>query len=430
MVIEQSATESKSGDSPTSLWRDRDFLLFWTGESVSGFGSQITLFALPVAAVVVLHASGGQLGLLKALFTVPYFVFPIAIGIWLDRRTRRPVMLAANIGRAALVLSIPVAAWLGGLAMPQVYLVALLGGALTAIFDVAYVSYVPALVGRARLAGANSRLQASDSVATLSGPGLGGLLVGLVGAASALVTDAISYLVSFGTIAAIGRKEAPSAPRGPRRLWPEIRDGLRAVFGNPPLRQIAFHAAIYNGFFQLIEIAFIIYALNDRHISPGVFGLIVTVGGVGGFLGSVVAAALLRRIGPGRALLVALSMSTNAFFLLPVAHGRKATVVVLFAVTFLLAGIGAGIANVVVVTVRQSLTPDHLMARMNASYRVMNFGVIPIGSAIAGVLIGFLGPRTLLWLAPFGLLASVIPVLSPAVRRLRELPEAPPAQAD
>lgn len=431
MAVEQQSEQSASGiaptrTAPTSLWRHRDFLLLWAGESVSALGSQITLFALPVAAVLILHASGSQLGILKFLYTVPYLVVPLAVGVWLDRRPRQPAMLLANLSRAALVASIPVAGWLGGLTLTQIYIVALLGGALGVVFDVAYGSFVPHLVGRDRLGSANSRLQGSASVATLAGPGVAGALVGLVGAATTLLADAVSYLISAATIASMRTAEPTPVGSPDRRYVKEVREGLAALFGNPSLRLIAIHAAVYNSVFQLIEIAFIVYALTDRGLSATAFGLVVTIGGVGGLAGVVSAAWLMRRLGAGPALILALTLSTNAFWVLPLAHGSTAAVAISFGAAFFVGGAGIGVANVVVSTIRQSLTPDRVMARVNASYRVMNAGAIPVGSAVAAVLITIWSAHTLLWIAPIGLMASAIPALLPALRRLHTLPTTPP----
>jgi MFS family permease len=424
VAVQDAASPIVSGASPTDtrpLMRQRDFLALLSGETISQLGSQITLFAVPMTAVLVLGASGGQIGLLKTLFTLPYFVFPMVFGVILDRRPRRSAMLIADAGRAALVFAIPLLAWNHVLAMPHLFIVAFLGGTLSVMFDVAYSSYVPSLVGRPRLAEANSRLQTGYSAAFLAGPGAAGLLVNAIGAASALVADAISYLVSFVTIAALRFKEPPPAVERKHPLA-EAREGIRVLFKIDPIRQLTLHATIYNGCFQLVEVAFVVYALRDRHLGPGLFGLVVTIGGIGGLCGALSSAWVNRRVGPGRAMLGAVLAETAIYFALPAVHGSKAALVVLFGLTFLVGGTGTGIASVVAGTVRQGFTPNRLMARVGAGYRMMTLGAIPAGAALAGLLVTLVGVRNTLWIAPFGLIASVAPIGLTSFWRIRSLP--------
>jgi predicted MFS family arabinose efflux permease len=300
--------------------------------------------------------------------------------------------------------------------------VALLGGFFAVVFDLAYAAYLPSLVGRDRLGAANSLIQTGYSTAFLAGPGIAGLLVNAFGAASALLADALSYLVSFVTIARIRFRE-PVAERRPRRPFAEAWEGLAALFRIGPIRAVALHAAIYNASFQLIEVAFLVYALNTVGLGPGAFGLVVTVGGVGGLVGALSGARIGRRLGYGPAMVTAALVESLAYPLLPAGHGGRTALLVVFGLTFLIGGAGTGAANVLVATIRQSHTPDELMARVGAGYRMMNAGAVPIGAALGGVLVTALGARTTMWIAPFGLLASVLPlVLTSSFRRLRTLP--------
>jgi MFS family permease len=415
---------SGTSPTPTSLWRNRDFVALLCAETVSQLGSQITLFALPMAAILLLGADGGQIGLLKTLFTLPYFLLPLAVGVFLDRRPRRTAMLVANFGRMLLVFSIPAVAWLRLLTMNQLLVVALLGGFLAVVFDLAYAAYLPSLIGRDRLGQANSITQTGYSTAFLAGPGVAGLLVNAFGAASALVADALSYLVSFVTISRMRFREPVPDP-GPRRPFAEAWEGVTALFGIGPIRAIALHASLYNAWFQLIEVAFLVYALNVLHIGAGAFGLVVTAGGVGGLLGALSGARVARRLGYGRAMVAAATVESLAYPLLAAAHGGRGALLALFAVTFFVGGAGTGAANVLVSTIRQTHTPDRLMARVGAGYRMMNAGAVPVGAAAGGLLVTAVGARTTLWIAPAGLLLSVLPlVLTASLRRLRELPAA------
>jgi len=425
MTVRDDLDRGASGTTPTappSLWRDRDFVRLLSGETISQLGSQITLYALPMTAVLLLGASAGQIGLLKTVFTVPYFIFPLAVGVLLDRRRRKPAMLVANAGRALLVFSIPVLAWQHVLSMNQLYMVAFAGGAFSVLFDLAYSSYLPRLIGRPRLADANSKLQTGASVAFLSGPGIAGLLVGAVGAATALVADALSYVLSFVNIATLRYREPPPADTPRRHPVAEAREGVVALFTIPPVRQIALHAAIFNGSVQLVEVAFVVYALRVYHIGPSLFGLVVTVGGIGGLIGALTGARIAKRFGYGRALLAAVAAESVTFFLLPAVHGDRLVLAAQFALTFCIAGAGTGAANVITATVRQACTPDRLMARVGAGYRMMNLGAVPLGAAVAGVLVSAIGVHATLWVAPFGLVASILPLALTSYRRMRELP--------
>jgi len=423
VTAQETTPLAASGASPTPLLRQRDFLALLAGETISQLGSQITLFAVPMTAVLVLGAGGGEIGLLKTLFTLPYFLFPLVVGVVLDRRPRRSAMLMADAGRALLVFAIPVLAWNQALAMPHLFVVAFLGGTLSVVFDIAYSAYVPSLVGRERLAEANSRLQTGYSAAFLAGPGVAGLLVRAVGAASALVFDAISYLVSFFTIAALRFQEpAPKLERS-RPLF-EAWEGVKALYRIVPIRRLTLHATLFNGFFQLVEVAFVVYALRDKQLGPGLFGLVVTIGGIGGLCGALGSAWVARKAGYGLAMFGAVLAETGIFFLLPAGHGSTPVLVMLFGATFLVGGAGTGVASVLAGTIRQGFTPNSLMARVSAGYRMLTLGAIPAGAALAGLMVSLVGVRNTLWLAPFGLLASVAPIGLTSFRRLRTLPPA------
>lgn len=419
------ALDSHPADpAPRSLWRHRDFVALLFGETISQLGSQITLFALPLAAVLVLNANGGQIGLLKTLFTLPYFILPLAVGVLLDRRPRRPAMMLANAGRMLLVLSIPVLAALKFLTMTQLYVVALLGGALSVVFDLAYSSFLPTLIGRKRLGEANSFLQTGYSAAFLAGPGVAGLLVGWLGAATTLVADAVSYLLSLLNIGALRFREPPPAmSQTRRRPFAEAKEGLVAVFRIAPIRQITLHSLIFNTSVQLIEVAFVVYALNVVNLGPTLFGAVVTIGGVGGLAGALLGAKLAKRLGYGPATVVAAIAESLIFILLPMVHGSRPALVAMFGGTFAVAGAGTGIASVLVATIRQSYTPDRMMARVGAGFRMVNSAAIPLGSAIAGALVTAIGIRPTLWVAPIGLVASLAPLVFTSFRRIRKLPE-------
>jgi hypothetical protein len=258
------------------LWGHRDFRKLWAGETVSLFGSEVSELALPLVAVLVLDADAGQMGLLAAARFAPFLMVTLPAGAWVDRRRRRPVLISSNLGRALLVGLVPLLAGLGLLRMGHLYAVAFAVGALTVLFDVAYQSYLPSLVKREQLVEGNSKLQASASAARVGGPGLGGLLVQLVGAPRALLLDAGSYVVSAASLLAIRNREPAPAAEGdgqPRtRLRQEIGEGLAVTYRNPVLRSLAGLAATYNLFSQVIDALLVLYATRELGLSAGSSG--------------------------------------------------------------------------------------------------------------------------------------------------------------
>ncbi|MFJ5985362.1 MFS transporter [Lentzea sp. NPDC092896] len=396
-----------------------DFRRFWTGDVVSQFGSRITEFVLPLLVVTTLDGSGTQVGLLQGLYLCPFFLLPLLAGVWLERRAKRPVMIATDLVRFVLVMAVPVLALFGGLTLPLLYVIAVLGGTMTVVYDIAATSYLPVLVEGEELASANSKVMAGQAASATGGPGLAGWLSGLFGPAATLVFDGLSYLASANALLLIRhREQVPSRPR--RDLRHELVEGLRAVLHNPPVRALAVHAGIYNAATAMTTVAFLIYFVRDLGHSSAAYGLIMVFGGLGGISGALGAPALIKRLGYGRSMLVVLVFSTWSYFLLPLAGGGQADVV-LGGLAYFLGSAGAAGGTVVAVTVRQKTTPTELLARMNASYRLFAFGMLSLGSVAAGFLVDGIGARTTLFVTPILLLISAIPAASRPVRTIREL---------
>lgn len=407
---------------------ERDFRRLWAGDAVSQLGSQVTLFALPFTAVAVLHASGGQVGMLQALYTISFLLVPLPVGVWLESRARRPVMVTTNLALAALVFSVPAAAASGALRMPQLDIVALLGGCATVTGEIAKLSLVPRLVTEERLATANSRLNAGLAVGATAGPGLAGLLTALVGAPNALILDGISYLFCAAALSRVRRSESEAdavgsgsvaAPRRDARA--ELKEGLHTVFGTPPVRAIAVHAAIYNAGIQLVVVSLIIYFVRELSYGSGAYGVVLMIGGVGAIAGTLLAPLLIRTMGHGAAMLVPLIVAANAFWVLPAVHGSRTATIAWYSAAVMIGSAGAGVAAVVSSTIRQRITPKRLHARMNASFQIMESGTIPVGAITGGLLIDAVGAHTTLWIAPAVLLAGVLPLAAPAVLSLGRL---------
>ncbi|MFH9180244.1 MFS transporter [Streptomyces albogriseolus] len=403
--------------------QDGDFRRLWAGDAVSQLGSQITLFALPYTAVTALHASADQVGLLQALYTLPFLLVPLPAGVWLERRARRPVLILTSLLGAALVLSVPVADAFGSLGLAHLYAIALLGGAGTVLSEIAKVSLVPQLVGADRLASANSKLNVGLAVGGTAGPGLAGWLTALVGASNALVLDALSYLWCALLTGRLRHREPPPPAGQPARDLPrEVKEGLRTVFATPSVRAIALHAALNNAGVQILNVVLVIHLVRDRGYGSAAYGLVLVCGGVGAVLGTVAAPRLIRTLGYGKAMLGALAVSVNAYWILPVVDGSRTVVVASFALALAVTSAGTGVGGVVSVTVRQLLTPPALHARMNASYRMITFGTIPLGALLGGLLVERAGARETLWIVPLVLTAAVLPLAQGAVRSLGTTP--------
>lgn len=411
------------GERFTGLWRHPDFLKLWAGETISLLGSQITLLALPLTAVLALHANAVQMGLLSAVQMSPFLLVGLFAGVWVDRLRRRPVLIAADIGRFVLLLVIPAAARLGMLHMEELYLIAFLVGTLTVFFDVAYQSFLPTLVGRESLVEGNSKLEVSESGARVAGPSLAGTLVGLVTAPLAIAADALSFLVSALFLGWIHNSEAePTAAEPGQGLWRQIGEGLGFVLGQPLLRAITATTTTGNLFQSMVTAIFVLYATRNLGIGPGLLGLIYGGGNIGFLLGAFFVGHIAARIGVGTTLAGAVLLMGLAVLLIPLASGPLFAVVAVLIAARAVLGFGSTLYNVNQVSLRQAITPDRLQGRMNASVRFMTWGVMPLGSLAGGALGTVLGLRATLLIAALGGLLAVLWLWFSPVRTLKEQP--------
>lgn len=367
------------------LWRNPDFLRLWAGETVSLVGSQITTLALPLAAVLTLQATPVQVGLLSAARFAPFLLLTLFVGVWVDRHKRRPILIAANLGRAVVLGLVPLLALTGSLRLAHLYIVAFLSGGLTVLFDLAYQSYLPTLIPREQLVEGNSKLQSSASAAVVGGPGLAGLLISAFTPPLALLLDAVSFLVSVLTLVAIRHTEpAPASPQVQQGWWPQIRKGLGVTFGNPYLRAIASEATTYNLFGTWVETLYVLYAVRELGLGPAALGTTLALGSVGSLLGSLFAGRWAERLGVGRAIVGAMVLACLSPLLLLAAGTWRSVAVPMLVLSFFLGGIGLAVSNVTVVSLRQAIIPKHFLGRINASYRFFIYAGIPIGGLRRG----------------------------------------------
>lgn len=406
-----------------NLWRHADFMKLWTGQTISQFGSMITREALPFTAVLVLHATPAQMGLLIAASAAPVLVLGLIAGVWVDRLRRRPILIVADLLRALLLLSIPAAWLLGLLRIEQLYVVMLLTSALTLFFDVAYQSYLPSLVQRGRLVEGNSKLGMSASVAEVAGPALGGWLVQVISAPLTVLIDALSFLLSALLIGRIRTSEPPPQPATDVQphIGREIGGGLRAVWQQPLLRSLAIGTAIFYLSLNLIGPVHALFVFNELGLSPAIVGMITALGGAAALIGALVAERTARRIGVGPTLIGSLVVVALTALLLPLARGSLVMVVTLL----LLAQIGdvaLAIFGINELSLRQTVTPDHLLGRVNSSMRLIETGVGPIGALIGGALGSAIGLRATMVVAVVGMALAAVWLGCSPLRRVRTLP--------
>lgn len=403
------------------LWRHSDFMKLWSAQTISAFGDQFTGLAIPLIAALTLQATAGQMGILTAVERAPFLLIGLIAGVWVDRWPRRPVLIIGDLGRALVLLTIPLAALTAGLSMLHLYTVGLLVGILTVFFDVAYQAYLPALVDRRQLVEGNSKLEATRSVANLAGPGIAGVVIQLISAPMAIVFDAASFVISGGLIRLIKGRE-PAIPRGPRSpLIADVREGLGVVFGDRLLRSIAGCTGTFNFFTSALFALFILYATRLLGLGPAQIGIIFSLGNVSGLIGAVTAGRLARRFGVGRTIVAATLVDALGLIAIPLA--TRATAFPLLVASGLLTSFANPLYNINQVSLRQAITPHRLQGRMNATMRFLVWGTMPLGGLVGGVLGEALGLRTAIAIsAAGGALAFLWVTLSP-VRALKAIPE-------
>ena len=410
----------------SELWRDAGFVRLWTANAVSQLGTQVTLLALPLAALYVLNASALGVGLLRAFAVLPFLLFSLPAGVWVDRLRRRPLMIVADLGRAGAIASIPVAYWLGHLTMAQLYVVAGIHGLLSVIFDVSYLSFLPSLVGRERLGEANSKLLGTQAIAGIAGPTLAGQLVSLLGAPVAVLADAASFLFSGAFVTAIrGREERPE-PTGTRART-ELVEGLRYVFSQPYLRTLTIWISAGNLFTSALFALFVVYFVRNLHLGAATIGWLSAVINLG-FIGAAFAnGPLVRRFGVGP--MIAYTGIVSNVLLLGIPGAPRSSPLPLLVVSGLFGTFFGFFMNVNQLTLRQAITPLRIQGRMNAVTRFMYWGTMPLGSALGGVVAQEIGLRETLFIAVAGGIVAQVPIVFSPIRKLRALPEPPPEQA-
>jgi predicted MFS family arabinose efflux permease len=406
------------------LWRHPDFLKLWTGQTISELGSRITRDGVPMAAVLVLGAKPAQMGFLTAVGAGSVLLFGLVAGVWADRIRRRPILIAADLARAALLATIPIAAFAQRLSMAQLYVVIALAGFCSVFFDVAYQSYLPSLVDRSDLLEGNSKLALSSSIAEIAGPGLTGVLVQLITAPIAILFDALSFVFSAVSVWLI-RKPEPILEAARAQHWKqETAAGLRFVFAHQLLRPLACFSMTAFFSFGFLGPLYVLFALRELRVPPAALGAVIAVGGAGSLLGASLASRIASRFGLGRTLVGSIVILVFANALIPLAHG-SITMALSFLIVQQLAGDSAvTVFNVNALSLRQTVAPDRVLGRVNAAMQLLTLGIYPLGALFCGLVAQAVGLRATLGLAVAGLAISSLWLIASPLRTLRAAPTA------
>jgi MFS family permease len=405
---------------PALLRTSVTFRRFWTGQVASLVGDQITIIAMPLVAVLVLDAGATQMGYLTAAALAPNLLFALHFGAWVDRRgRRRQLMISADLGRAFLLLTVPVAYAFGILTIEQLYAVAFLIGTLSVLFSVSYNTLVVSIVPRERYVAANQLLSGSRALSYVAGPSLGGLLVQVLSAPVTLLADAVSFLGSAVQLRRIDPAEPPTEPAAKRQL----AAGVRFLWRQPLLRASLAATATINLFNFAFFAIFLLYATRSLGVAPGMLGLVLGAGAVGGVIGSMVTGRVARRIGIGPAFIAGCVLFPAPLLLVPAAGGPRPVVLAMLFLAEFGCGLGVMLLDIAAGSIFQALVPDRLRSRFQGAYMVVNYGVRPLGGLLGGWLGGTIGLRGALWVATAGALAGVLFLLPSPMPRLRDLPE-------
>ncbi|WP_337661947.1 MFS transporter [Actinoalloteichus sp. AHMU CJ021] len=410
---------------PRSLWHNRDFLKFWVGETISLLGTQVTILALPLTAIHSLNATDSEVGVLRFVQLAPYLALALLLGIWIDRVRRWRVMLWSNLARMALIALIPLLHLTDLLTVPALLVIACLIGVASVLFDLSWMSYVPTLVKSPKhYVEASSKMGISSSTADVAGPGIAGVVVAWLTAPIALLAQTGTYLLSVVSLMLIRTREPKPEVTTERRASRELKEGLAWVFGKPLLRWLAIIGFCCNFSMITTWTMFLLYGTRTVGLDSTTLGLIFGTASIGGLIGAVVSRRVVGRFPVGPTYFVAQTGLLLGPLLIVLASGPQPVMIGMFIASFFTTYFGLGIANVIIVALRQTLTPQSMMGRMTACFRTLLFGGGALGGLCAGLLADAIGARNALVVAAVGSAAVVVGLILSPVSRLRKMPDA------
>jgi MFS family permease len=406
------------------LLREREFRWFWFGQTISLFGDQVTALAVPVLAALILHADAAQMGLLTAVGLLPHLLFSLPAGVWLDRvQQRRRLMILADVGRAVAVALVPLFFVLNMLSIELLFAISFAVGTLAVVFDISWNTIFVSVAKRDQYVEASALLNGSRSVSSFAGPAIGGLLIELLRAPMALLADAASFLGSAFFLGRI-RAQEPPIEHEPGTIREQLTSGLAFIFRDPIIRTVLLSAGTLNLFNYCFQGLFILYATVNLGVEPGILGLALGAGAIGGVFGAVVASRVGRFLGLGPAYLLGLILFPASLILVPLAGGMPEPVVLAF--LFLSefgAGLGVMILDINVGAMMLARTPDRIRARSTGAFRFINMGIRPIGATLGGLLGAAFGVQTTLFVVVVAQLAGALWLIGSPVLGIRDMPE-------
>jgi MFS family permease len=409
------------GEAPPLL-RQHEFLKLWAAQSISQLGDQVTLVALPLVAVLTLDASAAQMGFLVAAELMPHLLFSLLAGVWIERvRVRRRLMIAADVARAGLLVTIPLAAWFDVLGFPQLYAVAFAVGTFAVVFDVSWSTLFIAVVPRRDVVDANSKLSLSRSASFVVGPTVAGFLVQALTAPVTLLVDAFSYVGSALFLGRI-RAEEPALEEDGSGIVRRLREGLSFVLRDELIRPSLLCVATINLFNFVFHAIFVLYATRELGVAPALLGVILGAGAVGGIAGALVATRVERWVGIGPAYMIGAVLFPLPLVLVPLASGSQLRIALMLGAAEFLCSVGVMILDVNAGSLTFLRTPDRVRARTSGTFRFVNYGVRPLGALLGGALGTAIGLQATLWIGTLGALAGVIFLVFSPIPRLTEAP--------
>ena len=406
-------------------WAVLDYRRLWRASAMSMFGSEISELALPLLAIITLSADAAEVGVLRVAQFLPFLLATLPLGVVVDRAARRPLMIGADLGRFMLVGSIPLLIWLGVRQIEVVYLLVLAAGTLTVLYQLADFAFLPSIVASDQLVDANGKLSAAQSANEIAGKGVGGLIVGAFTAPLAVLMDAVTYLVSAASLARITVVETIAAEPEPRpSAFREAKEGLAIALGNRFIRPLLGEATMFNFLNEIFILGLLVYAVRDLGLGPAMIGIIFVAGGIGSFLGAWFGTRFTARFGYGRVLLVTLLVGNTAPAAVILLNGDPSVGLGILVAVFCVMGVGIGIANMHAVSLRQTAVAKQLRGRVNAGYRLISWGALPVGAAVGGVLASALGAQQAMVIGALGIPLATLWVWFSSIPGLRSIADA------
>ena len=420
LVSGDSSEMDKKIASSRSLFKHLDFLKMWSAETFTAFGTQFSGLAIPWIAAKTLQADSFEMGILNALFTVPFLIFGLFVGVWADRSRRRPIMVMSDVCRALALVLIPIAALWGGPNLILLYGVSFCVGTLTVFDDVSSYAYLPSLVDQDQLVEANSKMETSRASAQVTGPSIAGILIQVLTAPITIFVNVVGYVGSAGFLSMIRKEEPKLKKKEEASMIKEIKEGLGIVFGNRYLWSISGATGTSNFFSSASGALLILFMTLDLGFNSVELGIVFTLGSVGALVGALTANRIAKRLGVGRTIVVSIfvvGLSTIAIYLAYPPLGIPLLILAQF-----VGSLGSVIYNVNQVSFRQAIVPVEAQGRLNATMRFLVWGTIPVGSVTGGALGQIFGLRTAIGIAAVGGTLAFLWVLLSPVRRITDIP--------